>query len=56
MNIKLGKLEAKIPLSVVIVGGLIVDNIVANLCKKKAYDTYAEKVVEVVNSSNSEES
>jgi hypothetical protein len=56
MNIKLGKFEANIPLSALIIVGLVADNAIANVCKKKAYDTYAEKVIEVANSSKVEES
>lgn len=56
MNIKLGKFEANVPLSALIIVGLVADNAIANLCKKKAYESYAKNVVELANSSSSEES
>lgn len=48
MNIKLGKFEASIPLSALIIVGLVADNAIANLCKKKA----CEKYIDVVASSS----
>lgn len=56
MNIKLGKFEANVPLSALIIVGLVADNAIANICKKKAYENYAAKVVEVASSSKAEES
>lgn len=36
MNIKLGKFEANVPTALALFGLLVVDNVYANHCKKKA--------------------
>jgi len=56
MNIKLGKFEANVPLSALIIVGLVADNAIANICKKKAYENYVEKVKVITGNSEVEES
>lgn len=36
MNIKIGKFEANVPTALALFGLLVVDNVYANHCKKKA--------------------
>ena len=47
MKIKVGKFEANVSGGLLLVGALIADNLYANHCKKKAFKTYCDSVVDL---------